>query len=483
MNLQDIQPNALRRGDLPEQILRKVYGKPLQDLYAKIIRQATAPAPPDLIRALSQFLKRRGLNYHPRTLKRQLLGNIEYVPEALEDALVHWVESQKKSTQQKFLREFRSEKKSLEKSQDKSLYVAPHFFIRLADGYLYLNKHLSRRKLALQLRQDLADKKTRIGLETLQAALAGKPQKIRKVIEDQLLEYFHAEGFKTKPQIESFLDQSDQKGKQEIKKVEVGNIGQLIDAYLFKAEGISKRQLALKLQELLKAKGYAYHLSSIQSVLEGKTKKTKQAILETLNDLLREEGLSDPGNLKELIQSVPPGQLEWHHYVEADAIPEMVQKILSQNPTMTRRRLASMLRQDLVEKKFNFSLNTLQYILAGKTKRTRKIVFELLGDYQKPGILQGRLANAKTSWASRKGRPSLGLRVAEAYEKLQNATEAERDSLLQIFKEIRLDLIRKRWAALGRKRYSRGPAPSPREGFSEEKLEEMDFSNFDRLVS
>jgi len=424
----------------------KVFGQPLQKLYGQVLDTRGAPTQPQIIRELNQVLNQIGLSYHPRTIKRQLLGKIEYVPEVLENIFVEWVQKQSSWAPPSLLEVFQKNKNNLESSPDQALYVSPQFFIRMADAYLYLHKRLSRRQLALRLQSELKNQNIQIGLETLQAALGGKTQKIRKVIEDALKDLFKQEGFEEKSKIEAFLKEIEKSGKREIEKVEVGNIGEMVDAYLLKSEGLSKRKLAIRIKERLASKGYEYHLSSIQSVIEGKTRKTKQAILESIYELLKETGIDEPENAKKFLNSLNEAQRQRHHYVQAEGLSEIVQSILTANPNLTRRQLALLLREDLAGRNFEFSLNTLQYILAGKTQRTRAVVIELLEAYKRPEHLQKLWAERKSQLTSPKGRPSLHLKVEEFHQRWLQATPKDRDELFKEFLKAREDLIRKRWS-------------------------------------
>jgi hypothetical protein len=423
----------------------KVFGKPLQRLYHELLGLPKGPSQPQVLKSLSGALGARGLTYHPRTIKRQLLGNIRYIPEALEAALTDWLKTQKDPEYKKLLRQFNHYKQALEASQDHDLYVSPQFFIKMADAYLYLHKQLSRRQLAIRLSEDLKKKGIGIGLETLQAALAGKTLKIRKALEDELQHYFYLEGFTNKIKIEEFLKKVASQTNLEIQKIDIGNIAEMVDAYLLKTEGLSKRKLAVNLRDRLAAKGYRYHLSSIQSILEGKTHRTRKVILETLNEIFGSEGPNTTESLNEYLKSLNPNQLHWNHYVDAEPIPRLVQQLLEAHPQLTRRRLAMKLQEDLQDKHFKFSLNTLQYILAGKTKRTKQILFDLLQTYLKENALQDFAKNLERRHLSTRGRPSLEKKVFQAYEKFQEAKEEERASLYQEFLKIRSELIQRLW--------------------------------------
>ncbi|MFO1463544.1 MAG: hypothetical protein U1F66_07175 [bacterium] len=438
----------------PDLGLNKVFGAPLQNLYRALLRGPRAPRQPELIRALGNSLAAQGLRYHPRTLKRQLLGSIEYIPESLETSLLEWLASHPVSGQKALVDNFRREKQALEKSQDESLYVPPRFLQNMADAYLFRHKDLSRRKLALQLSSSLQEKGVSIGLETLQAALSGKTQKVRKVLEEEMLSYFRKEGLADRAAVEAYLQEARQAGGEEVRKIEVGDLSEWADAYLLKHRGLSKRQLALRLQQRLRERGYAYHLSSLQSVLEGKTHKTRKVIVDTLRELLQAEGLDASEQISEFVRSAEGVPLAWSQYVDAKEVPRWVESLLQGQPGLTRRQIALQLQEDLRKQEFRFSLSTLQYLLAGKTQRIKQVVAETLEGYLKPGGLPNFQAAARRMVALHGGRQELQRRVLECYQRFQSAQDQDREALRQAFIAARWDLIRK--IALKRSQ----PAPS-----------------------
>jgi hypothetical protein len=133
-------------------------------------------------------------------------------------------------------------------------------------------------------------------------------------------------------------------------------------------------------------------------------------------------------------------------YVSAEGLPQRVDEILQGNPLLTRRQLALLLREELLLRKFNFSLNTLQFILAGKTQKTRGALLEVLQEFQKPGVLDRLRLEQKDLLQGRKGRPSSDLRLTAALAKLNCAPGGEKKALYHHFLEARQELIRKRWS-------------------------------------
>lgn len=423
----------------------KVFGAPLQKLYKELQVLPKAPKQPEVIRSMLKQLQERGIHYHARTLKRQLQGDIEYIPEALEETFIGWLEKTSPSLLAPLMRDFQKEKRLLYQSDDTFLYVSPHFFTEMAEAYLFLHKEISRRQLALLLKAKLAEKNISIGLETLQVALAGKTLKIRKVIEDALQQLFFDEGFHERSQIRQFVEEAKTQGTDEVHKIDIGSTANLVEAFLLKTEGLSKRQLALMLRDRLASKGYRYHLSSIQSILEGKTHKTKRVVLDTLEEIYKAKGVSGRNNIQELLQSLPEEQLHWNQYIDASQLGEKIDKLLHLHPQLTRRRIAIQLQEDLSQRNFNFSLNTLQYILAGKTQRSKKVLMDLLEDYLTEEGSQKLLQAVESGSYRKKGRPSLESKVAEYYQQWKSADEPSSESIHENLLHAREDLIRNRW--------------------------------------
>ncbi|HEX5033504.1 MAG TPA: hypothetical protein VFW62_03405, partial [bacterium] len=410
----------------------------------------------------------------------------------LEESFLEHLKAKPIAGQKKLLDSFAQSKAALENSSDDSLYVSPKFLTQMADAYLYRHKGLSRRRLALSLSQTLEKRGISIGLETLQAALSNKTQKVRKVLEEELLDYFRAEGFAGRAEVEAYLNETEAAGRGEVRKVEVGDLSQWADAYLLKHPGLSRRQLALQVRDRLEKKGYVYHLSSIQSVLEGKTRKTRQVIVETLKELLESEGLDTDA----AVEPADASRLDWSHYVSAEGVPAQVQALLDLYAGLTRRQVALKLQEDLQAKGFHFSLSTLQYLLAGKTQRVKKVVIDLLETYAQPGGFPEPVKSGRSHGVNG-SRQALQKRVEESLERYRMAEGAEREARHELFHEIRWELIRrvalKRQAPVltsGRRRKDLLGEGENTEGFYEGNADSGEISvaydvreSLDRLVS
>ncbi len=419
----------------------KIYGQPLARLFSQIQRIPHAPQSVEILRDLSHALEKHGLSYHSRTLKRQLQGRIAYVPLALETEFLHWIKSRLPHESNALIKNFDDEKQQLQHSDDPQLYVNPEVFRQLTQAYLWVRKGLSKRKLALLLEKSLQQKNIALGLETLQATLGGKTQKVRKILEDELRSLLKAEGYQNEKQLQELFEKSRSDESLVSVVVESEAFLQVLEAYRLRSPHHSKRQLALELQKRLKNKGYSYHLSSLQSILEGKTHRTRKVLLETLKEILESTGWNSTKSVEVFLDSLPSAVSAEHQYRPIQDLTEKIDGILQKNPGLTRRQLAILLRQDLLEKNFEFSLNTLQYILGGKTRKVRGIVLDLLDEYQK----QDQLSSLVHTTSKTPHDQSLAERLCQDYQVyLEAPQEKKADCRDHLFK-VRQKLIMQRW--------------------------------------
>ncbi len=419
----------------------KVYGQPLAQLFSRIQQIPRAPQSAEILRNLSEALKKHGLDYHSRTLKRQLQGRIAYVPQALETEFLQWIKARFPQGSASLIEEFHKEKNQLQYSEDPHLYVTPRTFRQLTQAYLWIHKGMSKRKLALRLEESLRRKKIILGLETLQATLGGKTQKVRKILEDELRFLLEEAGYRTETQLQALLKNSQDDESLVSIEVQSESFLQVLEAYRLRSPHHSKRQLALELQKRLKNKGYSYHLSSLQSILEGKTHRTRKILLETLKEILELSGWDNTESVEGFLSSLPRALSDEHQYRPVQDLPEKIDGILQKNPGMTRRQLAILLQENLRAKNFDFSLNTLQYILGGKTQKVRGVIIDLLDEYQK----QDKLPTLSRIASNTSFNPSLAEELCKNYRVyLEAPQEKKADCRDHLFK-TRQKLIMQRW--------------------------------------
>jgi hypothetical protein len=142
-------------------------------------------------------------------------------------------------------------------------------------------------------------------------------------------------------------------------------------------------------------------------------------------------------------------------YGDATDLPQAVEAILEQNPGLSRRKIASLLREELANCDIAMSLNSLQVILSGKTQKTRRIILDLIAKWQEPNALREVLSR-HAHLLSPAGRRNLEIEVNGAWQEWHEAHSSDKEILYQKFLELRRSLLRERW--LYRQRKKRGSA-------------------------
>lgn len=216
-------------------------------------------------------------------------------------------------------------------------------------------------------------------------------------------------------------------------------------------KGPAPEGLIHDLHRALGKKGISLHPRTLKRQLEGQVASVPEALEIALGTWMQRRRARGFGKLikqweGERKKRLPEPEPKAPGYVTADHLPRLVESLLKDHPYLTRRQLALLLREDLKEKGTEFSLNTLQYILAGKTKKTRPVVLEVLTHYTHPGKLNELWVQRKDLLLGKKGRPTGDLKLAEALARLHQASAPEKKQLFDNFLEARQELIRKRYS-------------------------------------
>jgi hypothetical protein len=216
-------------------------------------------------------------------------------------------------------------------------------------------------------------------------------------------------------------------------------------------QGPTPQELLEDLSKQLEKNGLEIHPRTIQRQLAGKVRSVPQALETALYDWAKRRRRRGFGRiLREFEAQRPPlptiDPPKAQGYVDAQGLPELVDEILRDNPLLTRRQLALLLREELQQRQFNFSLNTLQFILAGKTQRTRGALLEVLQEFKKPEVLARLWSERKDLLLGKKGRPTGDIKLAAALAKVHQAPGGEKKALYHHFLQARQELIRKRWS-------------------------------------
>lgn len=248
-------------------------------------------------------------------------------------------------------------------------------------GCLSLDGNLSRRRLAMQIKKDAHRLGRQVSLKTIQRAFVSRAPRAEKTVKDVVLGYLNKEGYRSPAQIQKLIDRQGQTMRARERLVDTEPLARLMRLWLFVHPKKTKRILAKRLKLRLLQRGFDYDLGSIQNVLSGKAKRTRQVVVDSLKELLIREHYGDEVRLKRALAALTDTQSSLFESVPAKNIARDCRRFLKKNRGWTKRQLALKLARDLKERGYAVSPITLQYTLAGRRATARRIVAHTLASY------------------------------------------------------------------------------------------------------
>lgn len=351
---------------------------------ARLLTQADGgPSVWALARLLRDRLRTRGVHYHPRTLRRQLRGDVSTVPRAVELELVALVgERLDLHTEQAITAQL--DECGLEVSEETRAgpRVPSRRVVRLARLWLHLHPERSKRSLAHELAADLARQGVTLAPGHLEAALGGRGRTVRREVLDLLLRYLEPHGVRTEDDARKLLEDR----KHDVAQAEAGRelvssatVEPLVKVWQRRGTGTSIRRLAALVHTELARRGQRVSQSYLQSQLGRRRAGIRREVVDALENVVRE---SLPPHLSletELERSVDnPLTAADAAWVATAPMAELADAWLAEHPEVSRRQLAIRIARTVRRMGYQTTHNTVQVILAGKTTRTRGNVYRAL---------------------------------------------------------------------------------------------------------
>ncbi len=331
---------------------------------------------------LQEHLDTLGVDYHVRTLKRQLTGSVSSVPPEVQGAMRHVL------LRANGLRIDLDIEKAL---ADAGLWVAPEDrqavylsterIVPLAGLWLLVNPTRSRRWLATMLSERLAGRGVPLKVDPLQTVLAGRQRLARREIHEELLALLSAHGIGAEDEARARWQRSQDDLAAYAQDRVLAPAGRLVDlarAWKLCRHEPSSRHLASILREKLLERGIDLGLHRVQEALDGKAKHVRCALIVELEGLLREalpEGHDLPSAAAAAQKQTRQIDLCW---VRAEPIAALAKACLEQHPGLTMRQLSFRVAKSARRMGYSTSHNTIQPILWGHKKKTRGFVYRAL---------------------------------------------------------------------------------------------------------
>lgn len=332
-----------------------------------------------LARALRERLAASGVDYHLRTLKRQISGAVATVPpevlSALRAVVVESVGDANCANDQIL----GSVAFDMNGAEVLPLYVAQQRVLPLVKLWLYLHPGRSKRALALRLRTELERMDIRLNIDSLQSILAGKQQLVRRELKDVLLAMLRENGIEDAAQAEARWNELS----SEIRTSHEGRffddarkIHDIAREWKIVHKEPSSRKLALRLRERLAERGVEMGLPHIQKLVDGRAHRVRHGVATVIEDILRHEMTTQPAAAPaSASKQANELDLAW---VRAEPIAEMARRFVAQNSDMTMRKLSIEISRVVEQFGFATSPNTIQPILGGHKKKTRGFIYRAM---------------------------------------------------------------------------------------------------------
>ena len=336
-----------------------------------------------LARELQEYLEPLGIDYHVRTLKRQLAGSVSSVPAevqaAMRDVLLR---SDGLRTDIDIEKALATAGLGVALEQRQPAYLSTQRIVPLVELWLLLNPTHSRRSLASLLSERLARRGVELKAGPLQNIVAGRQLLARREVRESLLALLSAHGITSEEQAQARWQQCQEGITAYVQDRAVESADRLLDlarAWKLRHREPSSRRLAVILQQKLLERGLDLNLHRLQKALDGRAKHVRRALIVEMEGLLR-EALPEGRDLASEVAAAAKDKTRQLDlcWVKTESIAELAKAWLDQHPGLSGRQLAIRVAQSARRMGYATSPSTIQPILGGHKKRTHGFVYRAM---------------------------------------------------------------------------------------------------------
>jgi RNA polymerase primary sigma factor len=363
--------------------LERTPGALFRAMGALFLLEKPASSREALARELAEDLGALGVDYHVRTLKRQLAGRVSSVPPEVEAAMRHLLlRANPLRTDVDIEQALGAAGLRVAPEERQPTYLSTVGIVAMAQLWLLYNPTRSRRSLAVVLSERLARRGVQLKVDPLQNILAGRQPLARREMQEELLALLSAYGIGSAAEAGQRWQQQQQDIAAYLEDralVPADPVVDLARAWKLRNHQPSSRHLAVILQHKLGDRGLDVGLHQIQAALDGKANHVRHALVAELEGLAR-EGLPEGHDLANEVRTAAQNQARQIDlcWVKAEPISTLATAWLAEHPGATMRQLALRVAKSARRMGYATSPNTIQPILAGHKKRTRGFVYRAL---------------------------------------------------------------------------------------------------------
>ena len=367
----------------PHGSLERTAGARFRAMGALVLLEKRGRSREALARELQEHLKTLGVDYHVRSLKRQLSGSVSSVPPEVETAMRDvLLRANGLRTDVDIDKALGAAGLRVGPEARRHLYVSTERIVPLVELWLLFNPTRSPRSLAVVLSERLAQRGVPLKVDPLQKILAGRQPLARREVHEALIVLLSAHGISSAAQARLRWRQHQHDIAAYLQDRALESADRLVDlarAWKLRNHQPSSRQLAVILQHKLRERGLDLCLHQIQQGLDGKAKHVRRVLIVELEGLLR-AALPEGHDLASEV--VAAGRKYTRQidlcWVNAEPISALVNAWLAHHPGATMRQLAIRVAKSARRMGYATSPSTIQPILGGHKQKTRGFVYRAM---------------------------------------------------------------------------------------------------------
>ncbi len=320
-----------------------------------------------------------GINYHLRTLQRQLCGTVSKVPLAVEKVMRQLVlECKGWSSEAEIERELAALGISVPARERRPSHTPIETVVPLAHLWLYLNLGETNHSLASQIQQQLARRNVTRSLVYLQRILAGHEQGLtRREVREALLDLLAGHGIRSERAAQAALKEHALEVHRSIRARKFSSaieLYRLTSVWRLRHHDYSSSRLATSLRRVLAERGISLSLDHIRLLVSEHTKLVRQGVLEAMEALLQEE-FPEVEDWTAEAAKLSPQRLEDLSWVQAEPIAALARQWVGLNPGKSMRKLAIQVSKTVAQMGYLRNPGSIQSVLGGHKKTTRGFVY------------------------------------------------------------------------------------------------------------
>jgi RNA polymerase primary sigma factor len=336
-----------------------------------------------LAHELKEHLETLGVDYHVRTLKRQLTGSVSSVPPEVQGAMRHvLLRANGLRTDVDIDKALRRAGLWVALEDRQPARISSERIVPLAQLWLLFNPMHSKRGLAMLLSKQLARQGGHLKIDPLQNILSGRQPLAQREVYEALLVLLSVHGIASEHDARVHWQHSQDDLAAYAQDRELEPAGRLVDlarAWKLRNHQPSLRHLSVILQEKLRQRGIDLCLLQIQKGVDGRFKLVRHALVVEMEALLR-QSLPEGHDLQGEVAAAERKQtlqidLCW---VDAQPIAALAKTWLEEHPGTTQRQLAIRVAKSARRMGYRASPSTVQPILGGYKKRTRGFIYRAM---------------------------------------------------------------------------------------------------------